>query len=68
MLEETDTDIVHVTDVNTIKLLLEVHTILKQLVHLLVVSIVYVLVEFIVVVQESVMDVKDVLHTLTVTT
>jgi|TARA_B100000287_G_scaffold123897_1_gene115876 hypothetical protein len=68
VLEETDTDIVHVTDVNTIKLLLEVHTILKQLVHLLVVSIVYVLVEFTDVVLENVMDVTDVLHTLTVTT
>tara|TARA_B100000073_G_scaffold51080_1_gene37632 strand:+ start:3132 stop:3338 length:207 start_codon:yes stop_codon:yes gene_type:complete len=67
VLEETDTDIVHVTDVNTIKLLLEVHTILKQLVHLLVVSIVYVLVEFTDVVLENVMDVTDVLHTLMVT-
>ncbi len=63
-----DTDIVHVIDVNTINQLLEEHTILKQSVQLLVVSIVYVLVEFIVAVQESVMDVKDVHHTLTVTT
>ena len=61
-------DIVHVTDVSTINKLLEEHTILKQLVHLLVVSIVYVLVEFTDVVLENVMDVKDVLHTLTVTT
>ena len=63
-----DTDIVHVIDVNTINQLLEEHIILKQSAQRLVVSIVYVLVEFIVVVQESVMDVKDVLHTLTVTT
>ena len=63
-----DTDIVHVIDVSTINLLLGEHTILKQSAQRLVVSIVYVLVEFIVVVQESVMDVKDVLHTLTVTT
>ena len=61
-------DIVHVTDVSTINKLLEEHTILKQSVQLLVVSIVYVLVEFIVVVLEGVTDVKDVLHTLTVTT
>ena len=63
-----DTDIVHVIDVNIINKLLEEHTILKQSVQLLVVSIVYVLVEFIVVVLEGVTDVKDVLHTLTVTT
>tara|TARA_Y100000813_G_scaffold147990_1_gene108519 strand:- start:182 stop:376 length:195 start_codon:yes stop_codon:yes gene_type:complete len=63
-----DTDIVHVIDVNTINQLLEEHIILKRSAQRLVVSIVYVLVEFIVVVQESVMDVKDVLHTLTVTT
>ena len=63
-----DTDIVHVIDVNTINKLLEEHTILKQSVQLLVVSIVYVLVEFTDVVLENVMDVKDVLHTLTVTT
>ena len=63
-----DTDIVHVIDVNTINQLLEEHIILKQSVQLLVVSIVYVLVEFTDVVLENVMDVKDVLHTLTVTT
>ena len=63
-----DTDIVHVIDVNTINQLLEEHTILKQSVQLLVVSIVYVLVEFTDVVLENVMDVKDVLHTLTVIT
>ena len=61
-------DIVHVTDVSTINKLLEEHTILKQSAQLLVVSIVYVLVEFTDVVLETVMDVKDVLHTLTVTT
>ena len=61
-------DIVHVTDVSTINKLLEEHIILKQSVQLLVVSIVYVLVEFTDVVLENVMDVKDVLHTLTVTT
>ena len=63
-----DTDIVHVIDVNIINKLLEEHTILKQSVQLLVVSIVYALVEFTDVVLENVMDVKDVLHTLTVTT
>ena len=68
VLEATDTDIVHVTDVSTINKLLEEHIILKQSVQLLVVSIVYVLVEFTDVVLENVMDVKDVLHTLTVTT
>ena len=61
-------DIVHVTDVSTINKLLEEHIILKQSVQRLVVSIVYVLVEFTDVVLENVMDVKDVLHTLTVTT
>jgi hypothetical protein len=68
VLEVTDMDIVHVTDVSTINKLLEEHTILKQSAQLLVVSIVYVLVEFTDVVLENVMDVKDVLHTLTVTT
>ena len=63
-----DTDIVHVIDANIINKLLEEHTILKQSAQLLVVSIVYVLVEFTDVVLENVMDVKDVLHTLTVTT
>lgn len=59
---------VHVTDVITIKVLLEVHTILKQSVPLLVAHILYVLVVFTGAVQESVTDVMDVLHTLTVTT
>ena len=63
-----ETDIVRVTDVSTINKLLEEHIILKQSVQRLVVSIVYVLVEFTDVVLENVMDVKDVLHTLTVTT
>ena len=57
-----DTDIVHVTDVITIKLQLEVHIILKQSPHLVVVLILYVLVEFIVAVQENVTDVKVVPH------
>ena len=61
-------DIVHVTDVSTINKLLEEHIILKQSAQLLVVSIKFVLVEFTDVVLENVMDVKDVLHTLTVTT
>ena len=60
--------LVHVTGVNTIKVLLEEHTIQRQFLQLLVVNIVYVLVEFTDVVLENVMDVKDVLHTLTVTT
>tara|TARA_B100001113_G_scaffold265183_1_gene220087 strand:- start:347 stop:553 length:207 start_codon:yes stop_codon:yes gene_type:complete len=68
VLEETDTDIVHVTDVNIIKLLLVVHTILKQFLLIVVVSIVYALVEFTDVVLENVTDVKDVLHMLMVTT
>ena len=61
-------DIVHVTDVSTIKVLLVVHIILKQSAQLLVVNIVYVLVVFTGVVHESVTDVMDVLHTSTVTT
>ena len=61
VLEVTDTDIVHVIDVNTINQLLEEHTILKQSAQLLVVSIKFVLVEFTDVVLENVMDVKDVL-------
>ena len=61
-------DIVHVTDVITIKVLLVVHIILKQSAQLLVVNIVYVLVVFTGVVHESVTDVMDVLHTSTVTT
>ena len=58
----------HVTVVNTSKLLLEVHIILKQSPHLVVVLILYVLVEFIVAVRENVTDVKVVLHMLMVTT
>ena len=63
-----ETDIVRVTDVSTINKLLEEHIIQRQFLQLLVVNIVYVLVEFTDVVLENVMDVKDVLHTLTVTT
>ena len=59
---------VHVTDVTTIKVLLEEHIIQRQFLPLEVVNIVYVLVEFTDVVLENVMDVTDVLHTLTVTT
>ncbi len=62
-----DTDIVHVTDVITTKLHLEVHIILRQFLLVAVVNILYVLVEFIVAVRENVTDVKVVLHTLTVT-
>ncbi len=68
MLAATDTVHVHVTDVITIKVLLEEHIIQRQFLPLEVVNIVYVLVEFTDVVLENVMDVKDVLHTLTVTT
>ena len=57
---------VHVTDVNISKVLLVVHITLKQSPQLGVVLIVYVLVGFIDAVPESVMDVTDVLHTLTV--
>ena len=57
-----------VTDVITIKVLLEEHITQRQFLLLEVVNIVYVLVEFIVAVRENVTDVKDVLHTLTVTT
>ena len=60
--------LVHVTGVNTIKVLLEEHTIQRQFLQVEVVTILYVLVEFTDVVLENVMDVKDVLHTLTVTT
>ena len=63
-----ETDIVRVTDVSTINKLLEEHIIQRQFLPLEVVNIVYVLVEFTDVVLENVMDVKDVLHTLTVTT
>ena len=63
-----ETDIVRVTDVSTINKLLEEHIIQRQFLQLLVVNIVYVLVGFTDVVLENVMDVKDVLHTLTVTT
>tara|TARA_B100000524_G_scaffold210446_1_gene110080 strand:- start:282 stop:473 length:192 start_codon:yes stop_codon:yes gene_type:complete len=60
VLEVTDTEHVLVTDVTTTEVLLVVHIILRQLLLLLVVNILYVLVEFTDVVQENVMDVKDV--------
>ena len=68
MLEVTDTEHVLATDVITTEVPLVVHIILRQLLLVAVANILYVLVEFTDVVQENVMDVKDVLHTLTVTT
>ena len=59
---------VHVTDVNTSKVLLVVHIILKLSPQLEVVLILYVLVASTDVVLENVMDVTDVLHTLMVIT
>ena len=59
---------VHVTDVITIEVLVEVLTILRQFLLLLAVNIQYVLVVFIGVVLENVTDVTDVLHTLMVIT
>ena len=63
-------EMVHVlvTDVSTSKVLLVEHTTLRQSVQLLVALIQFVLVVFTDVVQESVMDVTDVLHTLMVIT
>ena len=55
---------VNVTDVNTSKVLLVVHIILKLSPQLEVVLILYVLVASTDVVLENVMDVTDVLHTL----
>ena len=55
-------------DVNTLEVLVEVLTILRQFLLLLVVNILYVLVAYTDVVQESVMDVTDVLRTLMVIT
>ena len=55
-------------DVNTLEVLVEVLTILRQFLLLLVVNILYVLVAYTDVVQESVTDVTDVLHTLMVIT
>ena len=54
--------LVLVTGVNTIKVLLEEHIIQKQFPLLEVVTILYVLVEFIDVFLESVMDVQVVLR------
>ena len=59
---------VHVTDVTTIKVLLEEHIIQRQFLPLEVVNIVYVLVVSTDVVRENVTDVMDVLHTLMVIT
>jgi len=64
VLEEMVTVSVTVTVAETGTLLVEDSIIQKLLVQLLVVHIVYVLVESIVVVLESVLDVMDVLHTL----
>jgi hypothetical protein len=55
VLEATDMVHVHVTDVTTIKVLLEEHIIQRQFLPLEVVNIVYVLVEFTDVVLENVM-------------
>ena len=66
MLAVTELVHVHVTDALTIEVLLVVHIIQRQSLQLGVVLIVYVLVGFIDAVLESVMDVTDVLHTLTV--
>ena len=60
MLEVTDTEHVLATDVITTEVLVEVLTILRQSLLVGVVLILYVLVEFTDVVQENVMDVKDV--------
>tara|TARA_Y100000114_G_scaffold81828_1_gene75522 strand:+ start:1061 stop:1234 length:174 start_codon:yes stop_codon:yes gene_type:complete len=51
----TEMVLVHVTGVNTIKVLLEEHTIQRQFLQLEVVTILYVLVEFIDVALENVM-------------
>ena len=61
MLEETDTGNVTVVDAETGSVLVEVSIIQKLLVQLGVVLIVYVLVEFIDVVQGNVLDAMDVL-------
>ena len=68
MLVETEVVHVHVTDVNTSKVLLVVHIILKLSPQLEVVLILYVLVASTGVVRGNVMDVTDVLHTLLVIT
>tara|TARA_A100001388_G_scaffold149014_1_gene110678 strand:+ start:821 stop:994 length:174 start_codon:yes stop_codon:yes gene_type:complete len=51
----TEMVLVHVTGVNTIKVLLEEHTIQRQFLQMEVVTILYVLVEFIDVALENVM-------------
>ena len=55
-------------DVNTLEVLVEVLTILRQFLLLLVVNILYVLVAYTGVVQESVTDATDVLRMLMVIT
>jgi|TARA_A100001388_G_scaffold246421_1_gene205417 hypothetical protein len=60
VLEVTDTEHVLATDVITTEVLVEVLTILRQSLLVAVANILYVLVEFTDVVQENVMDVKDV--------
>tara|TARA_Y100000996_G_C22164748_1_gene496164 strand:- start:177 stop:383 length:207 start_codon:yes stop_codon:yes gene_type:complete len=65
---ETDMEHVLAIDVNTLEVLVEVLTILRQFLLLLVVNILYVLVAYTDVVQESVTDVTDVLRTLMVIT
>jgi len=60
--------LVLVVDVNTIEEQVEVHTILRQSVPLLVVHTLYVLVEFTDAVRENVTVAKDVLPTLMVIT
>ena len=62
MLEETATDNVTVTVAETGMPLVEVSTIQKLLVQMVDAVIPYVLVEFIDVVLENVLDVEDVLH------
>ena len=61
MLEETDTGNVTVVDAETGLVLVEVSIIQKLLVQMVDVVIVYVLVEFIDVVQGNVLDAMDVL-------
>ena len=62
MLEEMDTGNVTVVDAETGLVLVEVSIIQKLLVQMVDVVIVYVLVEFIDVVQGNVLDAMDVLH------
>tara|TARA_B100000886_G_scaffold133621_1_gene90181 strand:- start:290 stop:496 length:207 start_codon:yes stop_codon:yes gene_type:complete len=68
VLVEMDMEHVLAIDVNTLEVLVEVLTILRQLLLLLVVNILYVLVAYTGVVQESVTDATDVLRMLMVIT